>query len=611
MQRKSMFLFNANDKFHKNPAGAAESETPISFRVSVSRREALTDLYLMFSEDKKPAEKIRMTLDTSYAGTDFYTAEIPPLSPGIYWYTFIAEKNGQETVYGRCSSGTAVKNGKAWQQTVYLKGWNAAPEFAGKIIYQIFPDRFFKKGEPPLPERKKYVKFKNHDELPNYIREANGDLDTSDFFGGTLRGIEEKLPYIASLGAEIIYLNPIFEAHSNHRYDTADYTKIDPVLGNEEDFSSLCKTAGKYGIKIILDGVFSHTGDDSIYFNRYGTYPDVGAYQSQNSPYYKWYTFQEFPDRYSSWWGIKILPEVNETEPDYLEYMTGKGGVLEKWLRLGASGYRLDVADELPDEFLDALYKTVKTVKKDAYVVGEVWEDATNKEDNGRRRKYLQGGEMDGVMNYVLKDALIEFLNSGNAEKLSDAINLLKENYPKPSLSCLMNIIGSHDTKRILSVLGGVKTDDCDYEGQAREKLSPEERETAIKKLMLGWFILTTLPGCPTVFYGDEAGVEGLRDPLNRKYFPWGKEDKTLLSHYRKMGDIRKNSPELKTGEVETVLCENSLFVYSRNGFVAVCNGKNAEDELYLDRDFSDLVSGKKIKAGILPLPPYSFFLLK
>lgn len=606
-----MYFFNANDKFYKNPAGAAENGRTVAFRMGVLRRAGVRNLYLMFSEDKKEAEKLKMDFEYSNGGTDYYFRTVALPHCGIFWYTFVAETKNGEIVIGRSESGDAEKNGAAWQQTVFEKGWNAAPEFAGEIIYQIFPDRFFKKGDIQLPERKNYIKMKKPPELPNYKREANGDLDTTDFFGGNFKGIEEKLDYVQSLGAKIIYLNPIFEAHSNHRYDTADYMKTDPLLGDENDFKSLCEKAEKKGIKIILDGVFSHTGNDSVYFNEYGTYPSVGAYQSELSPYYKWYTFQHFPDKYSSWWGIKILPEVNETEPDYLEFITGKDGVLNKWLRLGASGIRLDVADELPDAFLDALYKTVKETKPDAYVVGEVWEDATNKEGFGKRRRYLQGRQMDGVMNYVLKDAVIDYLLSGDATRPANAMNLLCENYPKPALCCLMNILGSHDTKRILSVLGKVTADDNDFEGQAKEKLSPSAREKAVKLLKIGYFLLSLLPGCPTVYYGDEAGAEGLRDPLNRKFFDWDNIDEEIYSHYVLMGKIRNENAELRSADYETLFAKNSVFAFRRKNLIAVANCKDREDVFSVNKEKTDLITRKTLKKGEHILPPYSFFLLK
>ena len=188
-----------------------------------------------------------------------------------------------------------------------------------------------------------------------------------------------------------LYLNPIFEAHSNHRYNTADYRKIDPLLGTEEDFVELCAKAKAVGISVILDGVFSHTGSDSLYFNRNGRYGEhSGAYRDPDSPYREWYSFRRYPDDYESWWGFRTLPNVRETYPSYLDFICNPNtGVLAKWLSLGASGFRLDVADELPDAFLDRVYQTVKSFGEDKVVIGEVWEDASNKISYGNRRHYL------------------------------------------------------------------------------------------------------------------------------------------------------------------------------------------------------------------------------
>ena len=248
---------------------------------------------------------------------------------------------------------------------------------------------------------------------PYWRPNERGEVTNSDYFGGTLRGIEEKLPYLKSLHVTCLYLNPIFEAHSNHRYNTADYTKIDPVLGTEEDFQSLCAAAGRLGIRVMLDGVFSHTGSDSVYFNRQGRYPQPGAYQSQQSPYFSWYHFISWPEKYHSWWGFETLPEVEETDNNYNKYINGRQGVVRKWLKKGASGWRLDVADELPDSFLDQLTEAAKEEKPDAVVLGEVWEDATTKESYGSRRRYLLGRQLDSVMNYPFRNAVFGIFHRG------------------------------------------------------------------------------------------------------------------------------------------------------------------------------------------------------
>ena len=285
---------------------------------------------------------------------------------------------------------------------------------------------------------------------------AEGKVLNNDFFGGNIRGILEKLDYLQSLHVTVLYLNPIFRSFSNHRYDTGNFMEIDPTFGTEEEFARLVEECRKRGIRIMLDGVFNHTGDDSLYFNKYGRYPGVGAYQSKDSKYYAWYNFIHYPEKYSAWWGIDNLPAVNEECPSYADYITGENGVIRYWLKYSLGGFRLDVADELPDEFIEKIRQAVKAADPEAVVLGEVWEDASNKIAYSKRRKYFWGKELDSVMNYPLKDAIIQFILSGDTSLFRQTVAMLRDNYPKSVLDSLMNILGTHDTARILTALGGV-----------------------------------------------------------------------------------------------------------------------------------------------------------
>ena len=332
----------------------------------------------------------------------------------------------------------------------------------------------------------------------------------------------EKLPYLKELGVTCLYFTPVFESHSNHRYDTADYSKIDPLLGSEEDLTQLCAAARKLGIRVILDGVFSHTGSDSVYFNREGRYPTQGAYNSQQSPYYPWYTFRQWPNSYDCWWNFDTLPNVNETNDSYNEYINGPQGIVRKWLKAGASGWRLDVADELPDLFLDRLHDAVKAEQPDALILGEVWEDASNKSAYGVRRRYLLGRQLDTVMNYPFRDAILGFLLGEDPARFAEAVETIVENYPPQCLNLLMNHIGTHDTERALTVLGGEPAGARGREWQAAQKLTPAQRETGVKRLKLASLIQYLLPGVPCLYYGDEAGMEGYRDPLQPGLLPLG-----------------------------------------------------------------------------------------
>ena len=399
---------------------------------------------------------------------------------GLYWYHFDYDSSwGRGSVYNIGDGKGDVWNGRnsrlQWQLTVYDKNYKTPSWLKGGIMYQIFPDRFFRSGEKKENVPSDRILRDDFDGEPNWRPNEKGEVLNNDYFGGDLRGITEKLSYLFELGVTCIYLNPIFEAHSNHRYNTADYMKTDPLLGTEEDFKKLCESAGRVGIKIILDGVFSHTGDDSRYFNRYSRYDTVGAYNSKSSPYFKWYKFDRYPDEYKSWWGFKTLPEVTEECPDYDEFICGKNGVIRKWLRLGASGWRLDVADELPDCFIDDLRVAVKTEKPDGILLGEVWEDATTKFSYGTRRRYLLGVQLDSVMNYPFAEAVTDFARNGVAESFESSVMTIIENYPKEALDVLMNHIGTHDTERAITKIAGEKSDYRDRQWQSEHFLSEEE----------------------------------------------------------------------------------------------------------------------------------------
>ncbi len=531
---------------------------------------------------------------------NWWTVEFVPEKAGIYWYRFEFEGNWQRNTVSRVneSFGDITDKGAEWQLTVYDADFKTPVELGGGLIYQIFPDRFYNSGRPKdnVPSDR-YIK-QDWYAVPAWQQNCGANALCNDYYGGDLAGITEKLPYIASLGVTLIYLNPIFEAHSNHRYNTADYMKIDPSLGTLEDFRTLCAEAKKLGIGIILDGVFSHTGDDSRYYNKYSRYEGLGAYNSKESEYYSWFKFDKWPDKCHCWWGVPSLPETVEDAPSFTEFICGENGVLRYWLRQGASGWRLDVADELPDSFLDKIRIAIKSEKPDALLIGEVWENASTKISYGARRRFITGKQLDSVMNYPFCNSIISFIRGGRAVTFIEEIREIICSYPPCVLNLLMNHIGTHDTARILSVLGGAPLN-LNREEQSRVALSQHQRERGLLLLRLAAVLQYTLPGIPSLYYGDEAGSEGLADPFNRMGYPWGREDSNLLEFYKKMGEIRKN-PAFNGGEFIPIFAQGGAVAYMR---------KNGEHSALIAVNRSEIPVLIPTDAGNINLAPFGFYI--
>ena len=473
---------------------------------------------------------------------------------GLYFYNFrITGHTGTFRLF-KYGDDTNMEDGGKWQLSCIPADFTTPNWAKGAVIYQVFPDRFCRSGHCDLTGKlTPYTCHESWDEEVSWQPDEQGKILNNDFYGGNFRGITEKMDYIASLGTTVLYLNPISKSFSSHRYDTGDYKTPDPMLGTQEDFVRLCDAAHARGIRVVLDGVYSHTGSDSLYFDKLGRFGGNGAYNSVESPYYSWYQFYRYPDKYNSWWGFDTLPTVNKLDTAFLEYIiTGEDSVVAHWLRLGADGFRLDVADELPDGFIALLKKRVREIKPDALLMGEVWEDASNKIAYDTRRRYFVDGELDSVMNYPFRTAILNFLRTGDSGTLKDTVLTVLENYPRQVALCNMNLLGSHDTPRILTAL----VDDFDgpREQLAVRTLSEEQRSLAQQRLQLATVLQFCLPGCPSIYYGDEAGMEGGKDPFNRRPFPWGAEDARLTEHFRSLGQLRKNSAALRLGDTEFFL---------------------------------------------------------
>ncbi|MBR3296868.1 MAG: 4-alpha-glucanotransferase [Firmicutes bacterium] len=527
---------DSRNETYRTPFGAAEVST--SVRIALSAPDAAGAVLHCWNETEGDS-----LIDMELREDGLYEAEVkmPPEGCTVWYYFIVKGNDGNTYLYGNAQDGLGGEgcqyeyDPKAFQITVY-KPARVPQWYLDGAVYQIFPDRFAPDpesfgrdakvlGKDPLPE----AWYKK----PFYKRDEEGKVTEWDFYGGTLKGIEAKLPYIQSLGITAIYLNPIFKAYSNHRYDTADYMNIDPRLGTNEDFTSLCKAAEKRGISIILDGVFSHTGSDSIYFDRYGRYGN-GAWENEDSPYRSWYKFT--PDKepgYSCWWGTEDLPEVDETVPAYNDFICGEEGVVRHWLKAGARGFRLDVADELPDSFIKNIRKAVKAEGEDKLLIGEVWEDASNKISYGEARKFLFGEELDATMHYPFRNMVLDYINGNcGGGGFSRRMQNIRENYPREYFYSALNLIGSHDRERAMTALGA----DQDYwRARARLKLASA--------------LQYACPGVPCTYYGDEDCLQGWRDPENRAGYPWGREDKDMIYHYRLLGQVYSEHPALKGGE--------------------------------------------------------------
>ena len=517
---------NSQSLIYRSPFGAAKTDSKVTIRIALADFGIPSHIKLV-TEFCGSTRYYDMAYVFSSLDTSFYETTLEFNSDtGLLFYYFDIGENGHSIYYGNNDEalgglGKIYDNipDKKFQITVYDKDFKTPDWWKNSICYQIFPDRFAKSAdsEKNLDCRNDIIKRTWGDDPFYKAEQFGGKYLSNDFFGGTLKGIEEKLPYLADLGISCIYLNPIFKAYSNHRYDTGNYKEIDPILGDDKDFVHLCKTAETFGIKVILDGVFNHTGSDSLYFNKSGNYDSIGAYQSTESPFYNWFRFREHPDKYESWWGIDTLPQVEEHCKEFQDYiLTDKDSVVKHWLKKGASGWRLDVVDELPDFFVKILRQEAKKQNPDAVIIGEVWEDASHKVAYDELREYFLGEELDSVMNYPLRSALIDFIMKNiDAEGFNKRIMSLKENYPSPAFYGLFNFLSSHDTERILTVLGEKNYSNKDEQCYAR--LSGYEKEQAKAKMKCMISLQMLLPGVPVIFYGDEAGIEGYRDPFCRR----------------------------------------------------------------------------------------------
>ena len=548
-------LFDSKNLQYKDPFGCLVPEQVCHIRIRIPATVATTAVVLQLCrENGEECDQFSLRFESQDGPYHIWSGDIAISQVGLYFYYFrITGHTGTFRLFKQ-GDDTNMEAGDCWQLSCISQDFTTPDWAKGAVIYQVFPDRFAKEGNCDLTGKQEpYTIHENWGEEVSWQPTAEGVVLNNDFYGGNFRGITQKMDYIASLGATILYLNPISKSFSSHRYDTGDYKTPDPMLGTMEDFSALCQAAHDRGIRVILDGVYSHTGSDSLYFDKNKTFGGGGAYCNPDSPYFSWYTFHSYPDSYNSWWGFDTLPTVKKLDPAFLEYIiTGEDSVIAHWLKAGADGFRLDVADELPNEFMDLFKKRLRQLKPDALLIGEVWEDASNKISYDIRRRYFTDATLDSVMNYPFRKAILDFLRGqDDGWQFRNIVMTILENYPAQVVSCNMNLLGTHDTPRILTAL--VDDFDGSREDLAARHLSPEQLALAKERLMIASMLQYTLPGAPSLYYGDEAGMEGHKDPFNRRTYPWGKENRELLSHFMTLGKLRKEKAALRTGSTEFI----------------------------------------------------------
>jgi len=537
--------------------------------VNINRYENPSDVQLIFSDCLTGGIfSLEMKFAGIYEEEVIFEAKFNEKEVKILRYHFEYSSNGrrkyikrkQESFIGEVRE---ENNGSDWQLTIYTP-IITHPNMQNGIMYQIFPDRFFRASEGQImPEGRLYREWGKNEDIAFRVNEIS-----KDFFGGNLRGISQKLEFLKSLGVTVLYLNPIWWAETNHRYDANDYQKVDPLLGTEEDLKELVSKAHSLNIIVILDAVLNHTGWQNIYFKQ--------ACESRESPYYEWYHFINHPHEYECWWGDRSLPKVNQESISFQKHMYEEGGVLDYWFSLGIDGLRLDVVDEFSDDTVKKINIAAKRTGKPVVIIGEVWEDASCKESYGNLRKYLLGEELTSVMNYPVKNAILAYIRYGYEKRwisnLWYTLNLIFiENYPKEIANSLMNLLSTHDTVRAITKLAGPEVDGNDvYWQKDNDVLTQEEYFLGRERLRISYLLLYFLPGVPSIFYGDEAGLSGQKDPFCRKCYPWDNEDKELLEFFKTLGKFRSENSDffaqarLKVVTVDAEKCIIERMTYKR-----------------------------------------------
>ncbi len=589
-------------------------DTVLHLELLMPRALGARGVVLRLHADGASCRDYAFCFSDAWDGRERYTLTLPllsitPKTGGFFEYELLFLR-GADTLFShtedQCRMTLSPASGGRFFLTVYADDLTTPKRVWGRTIYHVFLDRFARGGGA---RRRDAVYHRNWDEeIEQYPAYPGAHVENNEFFGGTLWGVREKLPYLKSLGVGVLYLSPIFRAYSNHKYDTADYGEVDLGFGGESALRALLDECEKYDIIVVLDGVFNHTGDHSRYFERRGDYGGKGAYRCAHSPFADWYTFSHFPDAYEAWWGIPILPRLRLENPAVQDYFLGEYGIVARYTKMGVGGWRLDVADELPDRFLTALRTRVKAnTGGNGVIFGEVWENAAAKISYGSRRRYFLGEQLDSVMNYPLRAGLVAFARDGDAPALCRVLRELWASYPTPVCHTLMNLLSTHDTARILTELGDERAEGHTMAELRDMRLSREGIRTAKARLLIAAALQYTVYGVPSLYYGDEAGLEGWGDPFCRRPFPWGRENTELLAHYRKLGAIRCENSAFFDGNFRILAEGAHALAFSRKNaenHVIVAANRGAEPFfLRLPAPAAELLSGKRVKKGKIGVP--------
>jgi glycosidase len=604
--READLQHDSRDDLYRAPVGAVTAGTPVHVRL----RAAAGDLSgaelrlvdrLSGASWAQPMEMVARDPDGGDAGYDYWqtVVETGP-QPGIIDYSIVAQDGAASRVLsddraGDGGSGIIGRSGDIadpWQITAYDPDFETPAWAPGSVVYQVFPDRCANadQSNDPSPDASPgpsgadayrhgqvhgvSIINKSWDELPeahcrDYRPEpCDEEAYNRDFFGGDLAGVTAALDGLADLGVTVIYLNPIFAAPSNHRYDTSDYFYVDPDLGTADDYATLLAEARARGIRVVLDGVFNHVSADSPWFDRFGNYATVGACESADSEFRDWFTFRPpgpgQPEAcapsvaggddtyYASWWNFDSIPELNEI-PAVLEEFTGEDGVVETWIERGTAGWRLDVADSMSHPFQAAIRDAAKGADPEAIVIAEQWHDST---------PWLLGDQADSTMNYRFRRAVIALVNGATADPdgslealtpngFANAMLAVREDYPPPAYQALMNLVDSHDTARILWTL----TPGPDNDAAKTEPTALAEGKTS-QRLVAA--IQLTFPGMASIYYGDEVGLTGFDDPDDRRPYPWGAEDLELRDWYRTLARLRASHEAVREGDLEFLWADDA-----------------------------------------------------